>query len=248
MDFAFFDKASTPFRSLFAKYGKFLFFFVYFRFSLKNLAITYHACLPHYKPNPKGIFMQCRYNDTRIFLSLKTSTPKHKPFQTETYFTPSPCEAGRRAVTLRRRKEGWGVGITSRRQGLGVRSTNQIQREFDSNGGIAPFDHEPSAPTNKPFQTETRFTPFLCEAGEGLGMGDACFALTENCLLSTDNSNKKAPSEDETIFVTLGGVEPPTKRLRVACSAIELQSHSINDYMDLRSHFKGKGAKVYRKS
>jgi hypothetical protein len=31
--------------------------------------------------------------------------------------------------------------------------TNRIQREFDSNGGIAPFDHEPSASTNKPSQT-----------------------------------------------------------------------------------------------
>jgi hypothetical protein len=44
--------------------------------------------------------------------------------------------------------------------------SNQIQREFYSNGGIAPFDHEPSASTNKLLQTIKLPSP----NGEGLGV------------------------------------------------------------------------------
>jgi hypothetical protein len=36
--------------------------------------------------------------------------------------------------------------------------TNRIQREFDSNGAITTFDHEPFTPENKPSQTRRAFT------------------------------------------------------------------------------------------
>jgi hypothetical protein len=35
-----------------------------------------------YKPNPKGIFIKCRYSDTKPYSSLKPSAPKNKQFQT----------------------------------------------------------------------------------------------------------------------------------------------------------------------
>jgi hypothetical protein len=64
-----------------------------------------------------------------------------------------------------------------------LENPNRIQREFDSNVAIATFDHEPSAPKNKPFQTKACFAPFPCEAATcchfapsrrgRLGMGDA---------------------------------------------------------------------------
>jgi hypothetical protein len=56
--------------------------------------------------------------------------------------------------------------------------TNQFQREFDSNVAIRTFDHEPSAPKNKPSQTKPpSISPLhqrACEcSGEGLGVGFA---------------------------------------------------------------------------
>jgi hypothetical protein len=48
--------------------------------------------------------------------------------------------------------------LASKSQSLLIKAytanTNRIQREFDSNGAIATFDHEPSAPKNKLSQTE----------------------------------------------------------------------------------------------
>jgi hypothetical protein len=35
-----------------------------------------------------------------------------------------------------------------------IRKSNPIQREFDSNGAIRTFDHEPPAPKNKLLQTK----------------------------------------------------------------------------------------------
>jgi hypothetical protein len=44
--------------------------------------------------------------------------------------------------------------VTSRRrEGLGGEVTNPIQTNYDSNVAIRTFDHEPSAPKNKLFQT-----------------------------------------------------------------------------------------------
>jgi hypothetical protein len=105
-----FDTDSTLFQTFLAFFDKSLVFFGFFRFSLKIPVFMVHTCLPYFKPNPKGIFVQCPYSDKSRFFSLKPSAPKNKPFQTEAccHFAPptllpSPCEAGRRAVTLRRR-------------------------------------------------------------------------------------------------------------------------------------------------
>jgi hypothetical protein len=48
--------------------------------------------------------------------------------------------------------------------------TNPIQREFDSNGAIATFDHELSAPKNKLFK-QFALLPLLAKRGEGWGVG-----------------------------------------------------------------------------
>jgi hypothetical protein len=131
---------STLFQTILAFLGKSSLFFVFFRFFPQRTAVNLAAERgllslrvevgrgEGYKPNSKGIFMQCPYSDKRRFSSLKPSAPKNKPFQT-ICFAPSPSEAFGE------------VCCHFAPKGVGVRSTNRIQREFDSNGGIAPFDH-----------------------------------------------------------------------------------------------------------
>jgi hypothetical protein len=94
-----FRHSSTLFRTILAIFDKSSSFFVFFRFSLKISVFMYHTRLPYFKPNPKGIFVQCPYSDKSRFFSLKPSTPKNKPFQT-ICLAPFTCEAGRRAVNL----------------------------------------------------------------------------------------------------------------------------------------------------
>jgi hypothetical protein len=65
------------------------------------------------------------------------------------------------------------------------RKSNRIQREFDSNGAIPPFDHKPSAPKNKPFQTV--LLPLLAKRG---GVLSLCAA--ERGVLSLCAAEKRA--------------------------------------------------------
>jgi hypothetical protein len=59
-----------------------MYLFVFIESYLKIRAITYQDYLQFYKPNPKGIFVQCRYSDKRRNFNLKPSAPKNKPSQT----------------------------------------------------------------------------------------------------------------------------------------------------------------------
>jgi hypothetical protein len=89
-----FNMLSTPFHSFFAIFNIFSLFFV---FSLK-------ATESANKPNPKRIFIKCRYTDTKPCSSLKPSAPKNKPSQTRRacHFAPPTATCVTCAVKRRR--------------------------------------------------------------------------------------------------------------------------------------------------
>jgi hypothetical protein len=91
-----------------------------------------------------------------------------------------------------------------------IGKSNRIQREFDSNGAIATFDHELSAPKNKPYKLSA-LTPSPCEAGRGLGCGDCADTnriqrefLFNNCIQSQNPFPASSPPRQKTNLLKRG--------------------------------------------
>jgi hypothetical protein len=123
-----FDMDSSCFQHLFALFNIFSLFFV---FPLKLSLRTADSNLRHLrgqdKPNPKGIFIKCRYSDTKRFFSLKPSAPKNKLSQTEACLSLRAAEKDfdMLSIPFRSSLVFFVFGFRAARY-----FTNRIQREF----------------------------------------------------------------------------------------------------------------------
>jgi hypothetical protein len=148
------DNDSTP-------YSKNMYFFVFFRSSLKMSRVTYHNEWHFYKP-------------------FQTNVDSNGAIRTFDHEQPAPTNKlsqTRRAVTSRRRQR---TAVTSRRQGLGMRDTNRMQRVFLFNNRIQSQKpcsaSKPRAQKNKLSQTLFWFfLRVLCVL-----RGESCFSLEAN--------------------------------------------------------------------
>jgi hypothetical protein len=140
-----FDMLSTLFQTFLAFFDKSSSFFVFFRFFPQRRAVTSR-----------------RRERTAVNLpSLQTSLRVQWGRRTVNLAAKLPLLAKRGDVLSLRAVKGWGEGIAPPTE---ASHTNRIQREFDSNGAIPPFDHEPSAPKNKPSQTIKLPSPLHSQA------------------------------------------------------------------------------------